>query len=242
MTDIVSGPDVSFWQDAPPTARQIDFVQLAKKSQFVIIRAGISEYPDPDFDYNWQESKEAGLPRGSYWYYDNYTHPKRQAEAYLRMFEGSDFGELPLFADFEDGDPGIYRGWKHWYDFLFALEEGMSHPHTIGIYTRAEYWEHYGPNPIIDPAANYYFSKYPLWVAQYKTLAPDVPLPWDKYKFWQFTDEGPGLEYGVESKEIDLNKYNGTLDEFYSEFGKPVQRPAQTISITITRNENGSIP
>ncbi|MCJ7520184.1 MAG: hypothetical protein MUO42_11020, partial [Anaerolineaceae bacterium] len=34
--------------------------------------------------------------------------------------------------------------------------------------------------------------------------------PW---KFWQYTNQGDGLAYGAESKAIDLNWFNGTLDD-----------------------------
>ena len=77
---------------------------------FAIIRAGQNLWPDRDFKLNWREAKLAGLPRGSYWFYDSRVDPKKQAELWISLFNG-DFGELPLFADFEDNYGGSFKGW-----------------------------------------------------------------------------------------------------------------------------------
>jgi len=114
------GPDVSFYQDQPETPQHIDFVKMGKTADFVIIRAGQNLWVDRDFKYNWAEAKKAGLPRGTYWFYDSRADPKRQAELWVESM-GGDFGELPLFADFEDAYGGQYQGWRKWYDFLERL-------------------------------------------------------------------------------------------------------------------------
>src|SRR3972149_11274136 len=98
MTNII-GPDVSFYQDDPETPQGIDFKKMRESAGYVIIRAGQNTWVDPDFKINWREGKLAGLPRGSYWFYDSRAEPKRQAELWVKQF-GGDFGELPLFADF----------------------------------------------------------------------------------------------------------------------------------------------
>src|SRR5690349_8593011 len=103
----VIGPDVSFYQDDPETPQGIDFIKMRASAGYVIIRAGQNLWPDPDFKINWREAKKAGMPRGSYWFYDSRVDPKRQAEIWASMFEG-DYGELPLFADFEENYKGPY--------------------------------------------------------------------------------------------------------------------------------------
>ncbi len=47
-----------------------------------------------------------------------------------------------------------------------------------------------------------------------------IPKPWpkDEWLFWQFTDNGDGSLYGVESKNIDLNYFNGDLAAFRARF------------------------
>ena len=103
----VIGPDVSFYQDDPETPQGIDFIKMRESAGYVIIRAGQNTWVDSDFKINWREAKLAGLPRGSYWFYDSRTEPKRQAELWVQQFAG-DFGELPLFADFEESYMGPY--------------------------------------------------------------------------------------------------------------------------------------
>jgi hypothetical protein len=59
-------------------------------------------------------------------------------------------------------------------------------------------------------------------VAQYTGDPADVdlPAPWGERGavFWQFTAHGNGQMYGVESLGIDLNLFNGTLEQFRSFF------------------------
>jgi GH25 family lysozyme M1 (1,4-beta-N-acetylmuramidase) len=76
----IIGPDVSFYQDDPETPQGIDFAKMRTASEYVIIRAGQNLWVDRDFKANWRESKAAGFPRGSYWFYDSRADPKKQAE------------------------------------------------------------------------------------------------------------------------------------------------------------------
>ena len=78
----VLGPDVSFHQDDNGTAQQIDFAKMrAAGAGFVIIRVGQNSWVDPDFRRNYQAAKDAGLPRGCYWFYDSRTSPGGEGSA-----------------------------------------------------------------------------------------------------------------------------------------------------------------
>ncbi len=213
------GPDVSFYQDDPTTPQRIDFEKMKQSADYVIIRAGQNLWPDRDIKHNWPASKAVGLPRGSYWYYDSRADPKRQAELWVETLEG-DLGELPLFADFEETYGGPYQGWRKWYDFLERLKELVDQK-EIGIYTAFYYWRDNAPNPDTDPQSLEYFHQYPLWIANYDVTTPRVPKPWDpdEWLFWQYTTNGDGELYGVESKGIDLNYFNGDVEAFHKRFG-----------------------
>lgn len=217
MANII-GADVSFYQDDPQTPQGIDFYKMRKSAEFVIIRAGQNLWVDPDFKINWRESKLAGFPRGSYWFYDSRADPKRQAELWAQQFAG-DFGELPLFADFEEKYNGAYKGWKNWYTFLERLKQLVGGK-EIAIYTGYYYWKENAPNPSTQASSLEYFHQYPLWVARYGATEPLVPPPWKagEWTFWQFTDTGDGKLFGVESNGIDLNYFNGDLDAFRARF------------------------
>ena len=90
-----------------------------------------------------------------------------------------------------------------------------------------------------------------------KTYAPGVSKPdelepWKSnhkpWKFWQYTNAGDGLAYGAESKAIDLNWFNGTLDNLKKLVAEttggqttvptpPVVTPGKEVNIT-TLKEN----
>ncbi|MEW6085155.1 MAG: SH3 domain-containing protein [Chloroflexota bacterium] len=212
------GPDVSFYQDAETTPQGINFVKMKQSAGYVIIRSGQNVWVDSDFRTNWNNARAAGLPRGSYWFYDSRAEPKSQADLWFSTFDG-DFGELPLFADFEEAYGGPYGGWKHWKTFLERIKSRVGN-REIGIYTAYYYWVNNAPNATTDATNLQYFKQYPLWIANYGVNSPLVPKPWttNEWTFWQFTDSGDGALYGVESSRIDLNYFNGDLAAFNQRF------------------------
>lgn len=220
--DNTIGPDISFWQDDNTTPQGINFAKMAIQTEWVIIRAGQNMWVDTDFKYNWSEAKKFGLARGSYRFYDSRVAPDKQAELWADTL-GTDLGELPLFADFEDSYKGQYHGWRHWYVFLERLKSLLPRK-EIFIYTGYFYWLE---NMAGVPAASInYFKQYPLWIASYNPF-PQVPKPWTEWTFWQFTDNGNGIPYGVESKNIDLNYFNGDIIKFRERFGLDGQVPTE---------------
>ena len=213
---MIIGADVSFYQDDNATPQKVDFAKMkANGAEFVILRAGQGSWSDPDFRDYWQSAKGI-FPRGSYFYYDNRFNPKEQADLYVQQFNG-DFGELPLFCDFEDRRAGSYRKWQDWYTFIERLKALVPNK-EIGIYTAYYYWLERTAVKGIPAASLEYFKQYPLWVANYKVDKPLVPKPWTEWTFWQYTDKGDGSLYGVESKNIDLNYFNGDLAALQTRF------------------------
>ena len=80
--------------------------------------------------------------------------------------------------------------------------------------------EYYGVKPIIYTTLPVYFryvkenfSDYPLWIRNVN-FEPDL-MNW---KFWQYCDKGELYGYKGEEKYIDLNVYNGTIEQFLAEF------------------------
>src|SRR5690606_12372604 len=236
MADRVIGTDVSFYQDDPQTPQGIDFRKMRQHgAAFAIIRAGQNLWTDRDFKVNWREARAAGIPRGSYWFYDSRADPKKQAELWVSLFNG-DTGELPLWADFEDNYNGSFKGWRHWYNFIERLKELLPGK-EIGIYTAYYYWLENTVSVGIPTASLNYFNQYPLWIANYGVATPLIPKPWTAWTLWQFTDNGDGIPYGVESKNIDLNYFNGDLNDFYQRFGLsntpiPIPTPSNDYRVT----------
>lgn len=197
------GTDISFYQDDNNTPQGIDFQAMAKTTSFVIIRSGQNNWIDSDFKVNWRNAKQAGIPRGSYWFYDSRADPKKQAQLWVDIL-GDDLGELPLWCDFEDRYGGIFGTWQHWYDFIEIIKQ-LTNGKQIGIYTGYYYWIEFTINKFIPNKSLEYFVQYPLWIAAYNNTAPLIPKPWTEWSLWQFTDKGNGKLYGVESRNIDLN-------------------------------------
>ncbi|MGQ9489707.1 MAG: phosphodiester glycosidase family protein [Anaerolineae bacterium] len=215
----VIGPDISFYQDDNSTLRGVDFEKMrAAGAGFVIIRAGQNTWIDPDLRYNWNESKKAGLPRGSYWFYDSRADPLRQAELWVEAL-GNDLGELPLWLDLEESYNGPFWGWHNWYKLLERLKNLVGNK-EIGIYTAYFYWHRNTRDSSVQPGNLEYFHQYPLWIANYNVNRPNVPRPWgeNEWLFWQFTSSGDGFLYGAESKNIDLNYFNGDAAAFRQRF------------------------
>jgi GH25 family lysozyme M1 (1,4-beta-N-acetylmuramidase)/uncharacterized protein YgiM (DUF1202 family) len=232
------GTDISFYQDDPQTPQGVNFIKMRDHAHYVIIRAGQNLWGDRDFKVNWREAKAAGIPRGSYWFYDSRIDPKLQAEKWVSMFEG-DFGELPLWGDFEDNYNGSFKGWKNWYNFLEHVKKLIPAGKEIGIYTGYYYWRENTVGAGIPNASLNYFKQYPLWIANYGVSSPLVPAPWDTWTLWQFTDNGDGILYGVESLNIDLNYFNGDANEFRQRFGlsntppPPPPPPSNNYRVTV---------
>jgi|GEM_PF-3205825 len=215
----VIGVDISFYQNDPETPMGIDFIKMSESAEYVIIRAGQNLWVDSDFKVNWREAKLIGLPRGSYWFYDSRADPKLQAELWVEQFEG-DFGELPLFVDFEDTYNGNFKGWENWRDFLERLKQLIPPEKEIAIATGYYYWRENTPNATTQTDSLEYFHQFPLWIFSYGTEEPLVPKPWSngEWLFWAYTDSGDGKLYGAESVNIDLNYFNGGLETFRTRF------------------------
>ena len=209
-TESVLGVDVSKWQG------DIDWGKVKERAQFVFVRSAYGTYRDGQFQTNWAAAKAAGIARGAYLYYYPVVDPGQQARAVIEALDG-DYGELPLVVDVEE--PKAPRPWTdamvsnlRW---CLDILERFSRRRPI-IYTAGWYWNAYlGEQP--------WASQYPLWLAWYpKVWTPDLrptpPKHWVNagYRFWQYSSTGPGGEYGAQSEYIDLDLFNGSLDELRS--------------------------
>lgn len=64
-----------------------------------------------------------------------------------------------------------------------------------------------------------WWSKYPLWVAHYTvSQTPKLPIGWTNYKIWQYTSKGDGKKYGMQSFDLDMNRFNGTPEQLVAFF------------------------
>ena len=240
----VLGCDVSKYQDDDNTPKRPDFKKLVEKGiKFVFIRASQNTSIDPDFVYNWKAAKDAGLIRGAYHFHEyriNIAKPTLEQAMFFFETIQDDVGEIPPAVDYERPNekwpelPPRATGLANleiWFNFMDKMApQGIlyTNPNTLLYNLR--------PNQ----NSGTFLFKHKLWIAQYLyKLRPDgtpvSPLQhcqnevdiggrrpnkggWDKWTFWQFTDRLPGLDFGMESKQLDGDFYNGNWEEFCNEF------------------------
>lgn len=202
----VLGIDISRWNDNNSTPQQCDFKKAkAAGAEFVFIKSSQANWQDEDILYNWKNAKSAGLLRGAYHFMTWDVKPETQVEFMWNLIK-SDAGELPPVIDFEWwGNKIPSNGIQMLWAFVVRLE-AMCGRRPI-IYTAPGWWTQYG--------ASQDWARYPLWQAQYNSK-PDPLLPWGtNWTFWQYTSNGDGLRFGCESKDVDLNYFNGDLEALY---------------------------
>ena len=207
----LTGIDISKWNG--------DWnAQKAKSAgaSFVFIKASQAAYIDPKFLDNWKIAKDAELYQGAYHYMD-YTRPVRESANFYAAILDNYPGELPPVVDYEqsrnDNNTAAARAYLR--EFLEILK---SRGHKPIIYTSSGFWTKYGDK-------SSYWAEFPLWLAQYVTASkPSVPLPWTKWIFWQYSSTGKGSTYGTQSYNVDLNRFNGTLEDLEKFAG--IRRPS----------------
>jgi lysozyme len=209
---MIVGTDISKWQDDNSTAQQVDFRKMkGAGAYFTFIKVSQATYLDQDYIYNWSNAK-AYLPRGGYHFLDWTKSAAEQA----RFFTGvllNDPGELPAIVDFEcrTNVPAQGATRQALKDFTVEFKKVLPNK-KLAIYTSPSYWKEFG-------SPDLYWKQFELWIAHYGVSKPTIPLPWTNWVFWQYTASGNGIFYGAESKEIDLDYFNGSAEQFYSYLG-----------------------
>jgi len=206
----VLGVDISKWNG------NWDAVKAKQAgATFAFIKASQATFTDPQFVLNWKKAKDAGLLRGAYHYLD-YTKPGVDQANYFADLLKNDPGELPPIIDYElrrtDNNPSAALGFlRECLDQLIKRTELFADAITKRpmIYTGPGFWIEYG-----DQTKSDYWIQFPLWNAHWTTSsAPMIPLPWTLWHFWQFSSKGPGEAFGGEGLVMDMDRFNGTLNE-----------------------------
>lgn len=216
----VFGCDVSIWQDDNSTPQQVDFRKMfGAGARFVFVKASQSNWIDQDLIYNWTSARSANLVRGAYHYLTYDVSPIVQADYYWSLMR-NDTGDLPLTVDFENRAAGLTRARASGDLRAFCERLTQLSGRLPMIYTSPGYWGEFGTTDV-------YWKQYRLWLAHYTAVdpitgqykAPTIPLPWTDWLFWQYTSHGDGKLYGTESLNVDMDNFNGTLDQLYAVAG-----------------------
>jgi len=222
----VKFPDVSFYQGT------INWGTLSSVSPAAIIRAGQNVWEDPKFAYNYAKAKENGVLRGVYWFYDSRISPTTQANILINQIK-NDLPEMEVFCDWEYNYGGSYFDLSYAVMFMKAIEQALPSV-KVGMYTGYYFFKD-NTNAVTHSAEYAYLKTKPLWLAWYTTVPAyvQIPSPWTHLTHWQYTSSGNGAYYGVESSAIDLNWFNGTVEEF-NQMYKDTDVPDTTKSYTYT--------
>jgi GH25 family lysozyme M1 (1,4-beta-N-acetylmuramidase) len=211
----VPGIDVSHWNGA------IDWKRVRGDGfRFVFIKAteGVT-YEDDTFPPNWKGARSVGMLRGAYHFFHPNIDPKKQADLFINYVKKTnDLGELPPVFDLEvgDGQPNhvIISRSKIWLDRVEA-ELGL----RPLIYSSPGFLQYQFSELGGGPPA--WAKDYDLWIANYEPT-PWLPPGWPRWKFWQHSKTG--TVSGI-SELVDLNWFNGTMDELFDYAGKKPPEP-----------------
>lgn len=197
----VHGMDISHFQGDIDwnTVRQNQSELYPLKFVFVKATEG-GDLCDDTFGRNFRSAHDHGFIRGAYHFYNPSTPPVRQADFFIRTVK-LEKGDLPPVLDIE----------------LKGKKSNLDLKHDLIVWlNRVE--KHYGVKPILYTSYKFkmrylndsVFNSYPYWIAHYYVDSVRYTGEWE---FWQHTDVGsiPGIP-----KEVDLNIFNGTLEELES--------------------------
>jgi lysozyme len=193
--ETIPGIDVSYYQGT------IDWNAVAADGiVFAVSRTNHGGFIDPKFEANWEGSKQAGLIRSAYQFFNAGDDPVAQAQTLIDMVGTLEPGDLPPVLDIEttDGQSAatIAANVGSWLDTV----EGALGRKPI-IYTGSYFWnDNVGSDAYVD---------HPLWIAHYTTNCPNLPTVWSDWAMWQYTSSGAVA--GI-AGNVDRNRFNGPVE------------------------------
>lgn len=200
----IKGVDVSSYQG------EINWNVLSSQNiSFAFIKATEgSSFVDPNFAYNFEEAKNTSLAVGAYHFFSYDSEGKTQAENFINTvvpFAGMlpPVIDLEFYGDKEKQPPDRADVEKQLKTMLDLLEA------------------HYGQKPIIYATEKSYelylsndYEQYDIWI---RNVISRPKLSDDRtWTFWQYTNRDKLAGYNGEEKYIDVNVFNGGLEEYAS--------------------------
>lgn len=197
----IQGVDVSHYQG------DIDWNVLAEQDiDFAFIKATEgSGHIDRKFYENWEAVEETDIKAGAYHFFSFDSPAETQAQLYIETV-GDLAGRLIPVVDIE------FYGDK--FSNPPEEEEIVRELKSMLELLEAEY----GVKPMVYTTYTFYYKYldgeidgYPLWIRNVY-FSPNVDLH-NEWTFWQYTDQAVLNGYSGAEEHIDMNVFNGSLDE-----------------------------
>jgi GH25 family lysozyme M1 (1,4-beta-N-acetylmuramidase) len=191
-----NGIDISKWDTYYTPKQPVDFV-IQRLSYGLMKDERIVELTPPTL---------AAPVKGAYHYYSSGSPWKSQMDFFLGLANGRyDFLCLDVEKSYNSASSAFISGVADSLAYLAAQK-------PVVLYVNPDTWGTW-----LLPVQNQ-LLKFDIWLAQYyfvRTASnPTVPKSMTQgWKFWQWSDIGPGAAYGVGSKSLDLNVFNGTAND-----------------------------
>lgn len=212
---VVNGIDVSKWQG------EIDWSKAkAAGAQYAIIRAGSINngngvcYEDFQFQRNAELAPQY-MTVGFYWYFRPNWNAIKQAEFFINLIKEKDWKIYPVVDVEEHGGLTKTNVANAVWSFCNRITLQLNIPTMV--YTSPGFWN-------ARVARNTWAHDLPLWVAHWNIETPTLPYDWSNYgatyTFWQTHVGQDGTEFGMASKGLDHDVYNGSWEDFVREFYK----------------------
>jgi len=197
-----AGIDVSYYQGDITWSR---VHRAGVRFAFIRVSDGAT-IADTKFDANWTGARRAHVLRGAYQFFRPSESPIEQANLVIRKLRARGAGELPPVIDIEvtDGLPlaTVVANARVWIEHVRS---------QLGVepivYTNYGMFRWGGAEAL---------ARQLLWLAHYTEACPSIPPPWQRWTFWQYTENGrvDGIDGAV-----DLDVFDGTPDELRRRFG-----------------------
>ncbi|MET3210773.1 UNVERIFIED_CONTAM: lysozyme [Paenibacillus sp. PvR008] len=194
----------------------IDWQQVAAAGKtFAFIKATEgTTYQDNQFLANVQGARDAKILVGAYHFLNATTTDGARQEAanFARAIESAGGRlDLPPVLDYENNPKGLTPAQISEVAHAFLDETEKLTGRLPIVYTGNVFASKFDPT----------FSMYKLWVARYSTTQKPTAVPaWNNWWAWQYSSTGsvPGIRGNV-----DLNEFNGTIDELRSSLAGDIE-------------------
>lgn len=243
MTRIL-GMDTSHW-DGKVNAKKakekgIKFCYF-KMTDFYSSPAYPTGWIDDQAVNTWNATRDEGMINGGFCWLQPKQDPVVQAKFYLDAYTKYPT-DMPPILDFEK------QAVNSWNDFLWRAQVWLTY---VEEQTKELPWVYTNQDLMnqMDRSKSAFLYRYPLIVASYRPtyLKPAMPQPWDKWVMWQYTKKAFGFDYGVPTKELDLDIFEGTEQDLRALLGSVIppeplslQEQVDDLKVRVTRLEESN--